>query len=197
MTIAVLILGAGSSSRMRGGDKLLEPVEGVPLLAKLAQRALATGAEVAVTLPSASHPRGVALDGLDVIRIEVPDAGDGMSASLRRGAAMLSDREAMMVLPGDMPEIGTADIAAMIAAFRAAGEPPPILRATDEAGNPGHPVLFPRRLLSKFATLAGDTGAAPILRAHMNEVRPLPLPARRALTDLDSPEDWAEWRSRH
>ncbi len=40
MTIAILILAAGSSSRMGPGrDKLLEPVSGIPLLSLVIERA--------------------------------------------------------------------------------------------------------------------------------------------------------------
>jgi CTP:molybdopterin cytidylyltransferase MocA len=126
-------------------------------------------------------------------RIAVPDAGEGMAASLRRGAASFAGAEAMMVLPGDMPGIETSDISALIDAFRA--DPSrPILRACAADGTPGHPVLFPRRFLPEFATLSGDAGAAPVLRAHRDELRLFPLPGRRSVTDLDTPEDWAAWR---
>jgi len=193
MTIAVLILGAGASARMRGGDKLLEEVAGAPLLRTLALRALAAGAEVVVTLPPDAPERAAALQGLGVRIVEVPDAATGMSASLRRGAAELSGHEAMIVLPGDMPEIETSDLSRLIETFRA--DPArPLLRGAGEDGTPGHPVLFPARVLTEFARLTGDQGAASILKAHADELGLVPLPGRRALTDLDSPEDWAAWR---
>lgn len=195
MTISVLILGAGASSRMRGGDKLLEPVEGTPVLRALALSALATGARVAVTLPSDAPLRAAALEGLEVEPIEVPDAATGMSASLRRGAAQLSDSEAMIVLPGDMPEIQSSDISLLIETYLA-DPAQPLLRGAGADGTPGHPVLFPKRFLSEFANLTGDSGAAEILRRYREELRLVPLPGTRATTDLDSPEDWADWRAR-
>ncbi|NBR54129.1 MAG: nucleotidyltransferase family protein, partial [Rhodobacteraceae bacterium] len=39
----ILILAAGKSSRMRGRDKHLEEIDGVPLLRRLALAALALG----------------------------------------------------------------------------------------------------------------------------------------------------------
>jgi len=193
MTIAVLLLGAGASSRMRGGDKLLEPVGGVPLLRLLAERALAAGARVVVTLPPEAPARAAALEGLDVEILTVPDAAEGMSASLRRGAAALADVEAMIVLPADMPEIDTDDILNLINPFRA-DPSAPLLRGGGEDGTPGHPVLFPRRLLPEFAGLTGDAGAAAILKRQAPGPGIVPLPERHALTDLDSPEDWQTWR---
>jgi len=50
MTMQILILAAGASSRMRGTDKLLEQVGGQPLIAHVAAVALATGCPVSVTM---------------------------------------------------------------------------------------------------------------------------------------------------
>jgi hypothetical protein len=82
---AILLLAAGASSRMRGADKLLEPVEGVPLVLRQARVALATGASVIVTLPLDRPLRNAALAGLELTTAPVPDAALGLSASIRAG----------------------------------------------------------------------------------------------------------------
>ena len=51
MTCPILILAAGQSSRMRGRDKLLEPVDGVPKLRRLAIECLSQSDAVFVALP--------------------------------------------------------------------------------------------------------------------------------------------------
>ena len=61
----VIVLAAGSSSRMRGADKLLETVEGEPLLRRLVRIGAAVG-PVHAALPPPPHPRHAALDGLAV-----------------------------------------------------------------------------------------------------------------------------------
>ena len=38
----ILILAAGASSRMRGADKLLQPIDGIPQIARIAKAAIAT-----------------------------------------------------------------------------------------------------------------------------------------------------------
>jgi CTP:molybdopterin cytidylyltransferase MocA len=60
---------------------------------------------------------------------------------------------------------------------------------------PGHPVLFPARLRPALLRLKGDQGARDILRTEADQILPLPLPGSRAVTDLDTPEDWAAWRA--
>ena len=85
------------------------------------------------------------------------------------------------------------DLMLLIAAFLA--EPNAALRAATEDGLPGHPVMFPRRLFGELGILGGDEGARHVLADE--EVSLLPLPGNRAITDLDTPEDWAEWRAAH
>ena len=188
----ILLLAAGASSRMRGGDKLMEEVGGAPLLATMARRA-ATVAPVMVTLPGLDHPRAKALTDMEVITIPVPDAAEGMAASIRTGAAALPpETTGLMILPADMPDLTHADLLTLANAWRA--DPDRIHRATAADGTPGHPVIFSRDLFPALTILTGDTGARDLLRSH--PVRHVALPGRHALTDLDTPEDWAAWRAR-
>ena len=188
--LAIVLLAAGQSSRMRGGDKLAEAVDGEPLLTTMCRRALATGCAVWATLPAPEHPRA-ALLAPGVVAVPVPDAAQGMGRSIAGGiAALTGDIEAAMILPADMPELTAEDLRAMIAAYRDG-----ILRATDADGTPGHPVIFPKTTFAQMQELTADEGARTVIRANAGQVRTLALPARHALTDLDTPEDWAAWRA--
>lgn len=193
--IAILIPAAGASSRMRGRDKLTEQVEGLPLLRRQAMRAIETGAHVCVTLPDYDHPRAKSLAGLPVQLVAVPDSDLGMSASIRRGVGLLPrGLKAVIILPADMPELESDDISRLIDGFRAT--PFPMLQqATAEDGTPGHPVLFPEDCFMALQQLTGDQGAREILQINRHRLRHVALPGERALTDLDTPEAWAEWRA--
>lgn len=196
--VHIAILAAGASSRMRGRDKLLEPIAGVPLLRHVAESAVATGQPVSVMLPEGDTRRCAALDGLPVTMISVPDADRGMSRSLSRAATTATLRSAsaqdgLMVLPADMPGFTPAALTLMIDAFLSA--PTLIHRATDAAGQPGHPAIFPKDLWPALAALDGDEGGRGVLRQHQARVRLTPLPGDMATLDLDTPEDWAAYRA--
>ena len=192
--VAILIPAAGASSRMRGRDKLLEEVAGRPLLGLVAARARAVAEAVLVTLPDPPGARGAALSGLDVTRVPVADASVGMAASLRAGVAALPEGiQGLMILPADMPEIEEEDLSSVVRAFER--DPHAIWRGAGANGTPGHPVLFPGDCLPRIAAVSGDRGAREVLRAEAARVRALPLPGGHALTDLDTPEDWARWRA--
>ena len=191
----VLVPAAGASRRMRGRDKLLEEVRGRPLLADRVAAALTLGGEVMVTLPAEGAARRDALAPLAGPRLrleEVPEAAEGMAASLRRGGARARALGAtgLMILLPDLPDLTARDLATVARAADGAS----ILRATAADGTPGHPVIIPARLLPELERLRGDTGARALLAAH--PARHVALPGRRAVTDLDTPEAWAAWRAR-
>ncbi|MBE1293299.1 MAG: NTP transferase domain-containing protein [Rhodobacteraceae bacterium] len=189
----ILLLAAGEASRMRGGDKLLEEIDGVPLLRKLTTDARSVADNVLVCLREEDDPRRSVLDDLNCRFVAVPDASKGMAHSLRAGVAELSTTTtAVMVVPADMPDITRADLAKMLRSHQ--DQPEAILRATTKDQQAGHPVLFPKRLFGALEKLSGDVGAREVLRRHANEIQRVQLPGTNALTDLDTPEDWLEWR---
>ena len=189
----ILILAAGSSTRMRGADKLTETVKGQPLLRQLAGRAVATGLPVTVALPPDRPHRHAALDGLTLTRLSVAGASKGMATTLRAGLASLPPQAAVMLLLADLPELTTADLSLMAQSY--ASTPGQILRATNATGQPGHPVIFPPWARADLMQLSGDDGARQVLQAHASRLRLIALPGQHATTDLDTPEDWASWRS--
>ncbi len=186
--LTILIPAAGNATRMCGTDKLLELVQGQPMLRHQAQLALKITDQVLITLRDPDPARIHALRDLPVILIPTPDAAEGMAASLRQAAGI---KTALMILPADMPDLTEADLTAMTDAFHQT--PHAILRGASHSGQPGHPVVLPAHLVPDLAALHGDQGARSLLLQH--EVHLIPLPGQNALTDLDTPEDWHNWRT--
>lgn len=193
--LTIVIPAAGASRRMGDRDKLLEVVDGQAMLRGVAERALAVSDNVIVTLPALDHPRAQALEGLDLRLIPVPDAANGMSASLRRATEGIpGDTGGLMILPADMPDLTADDLQSVVQAFTdASGEF--LVQATGADGTPGHPVIFPADLIPDFATLAGDEGARSIVKANRARLIRVVLPGDHALTDLDTPDAWTLWRA--
>ncbi|MES2664756.1 MAG: nucleotidyltransferase family protein [Pseudomonadota bacterium] len=189
----ILILAAGASSRMRGGDKLLEIVNGQPQLARITDAALASGCAVTVALPPDRPARDAALHGRAVRRVVVPNPGDGMAASLTAGLAALHPDAPLLLLLADLPDLSAADLAHFLQDW--CRTPDLILRATAQDGTPGHPVGFPHWAKPDLATLTGDAGARAVLQRHRDRTRLIALPHAHATTDLDTPEAWAAWRA--
>lgn len=177
---------------MRGGDKLLEDVDGKPCIVAMTERALAVAPDVFVAVPSLDHPRAKALAGLPIQLVPVPDAAEGMSRSLQRASRLVPQSQGVMILPGDMPGLSAKDLATVAAAF--SGDE--IVRATAADGTPGHPIIFPSAALPAFATLEGDRGAAPIVASGTYRIKKVQLQSDAPILDLDTPEAWAAYRQR-
>ncbi|WP_425050599.1 nucleotidyltransferase family protein [Psychromarinibacter sp. S121] len=193
--LTILLFAAGSSSRMKGRDKLMERIGDETLLQRSARRAVATGLPVIALLPPEPTPRAAELNGLVETRVTVPDAGDGMSRSIGAGLAALPDTAAgAMMVMADMPDLDTGDLLVLAARFDAL-DGDSVIRAAGADGTPGSPAVVPRRLFAALMALDGDTGGRDVLKRERQEI--VPLPDRHALTDLDTPEDWAEWRARN
>jgi molybdenum cofactor cytidylyltransferase len=192
--VHILVLAAGASSRMRGADKLMQPVKGRPILRRVAETAIGSGAPVLVTLPTAAAARRAAVEDLPVRLVEVPDAANGMSRSIVCGLSALAGagpEDGVMILPADMPGFSAKALADLISRFRA--EPDLIWRGGTTDGTPGHPAIFPRDLWPELAAITGDEGGRSVLQRHKQRVRQVPLPGTMATLDLDTPEDWAAY----
>ncbi len=193
----VILLAAGAARRMRGEDKLLQPVAGgVPLIRHAAMAMRASDADaVIVVLGPGQAARRTALDGTGIGIVEAADAGEGMAASIRAGIRALPETaEAAVLAFADMPEVGPAHVNRLLAAFEPE-EGREIVRACSSGGKPGHPVLFGRRFFESLAGLAGDEGARAVVAAAREHVADVTFDDDSVLVDLDTPEAWAAWRA--
>ncbi len=195
--IAALMLAAGGSTRMRGRDKLLETVSGQPLIAHTAGVLSASGVDsVTCVLRPDDTARRAALAEAPVTLVENSRAAEGMGTSLSAGIRALGAQvDGVLVMLADMPGVTAKDVDRLLAAFDP-DEGRAIVRATAADGTPGHPVLFGRRFFEALGALEGDTGARAVVAEHAEFVVDVALSSAAALVDLDTPEDWAAWRSR-
>ena len=195
-TVAAVLLAAGAARRMGGRDKLLEPVDGAPLLRTLVARLGASAVDEVVCVLRPDDPgRRAALEGTRARIVPNPRAAEGMGTSIAAGIGALGPEvDAAVILLGDMPEITGADVDQLVAAFDPE-EGRAIVRAVGPDGTGGHPVLFGRRFFEALRGLEGDRGARAILDEHPDFVVDVTFAGRAAETDLDTPEAWDRWRS--
>ena len=165
----------------------------MPLLRRQVLVAQTTGQPIYVALPATDHPRADTIRDLAVDLLAVPDCTAGMSATMRGAIAQMPPCAAFMVLLGDLVAITGDDLLKVIMA-RQQNPDYLIWRGATIDGKPGHPIIFDASLRQAFATLSGDQGGEPVVKAHVSATFLVPLPDQRARLDLDTPEDWANWR---
>lgn len=196
--IAILVLAAGASRRMRGRDKLLEDIGGKPLLRSVADTAWASAAsEVVTVLGARAEARQDVLGALPLRFVQNANWQSGMASSIRAGIDALPETtDGAIILLADMPDIRADLLNDLITAF----DPErgiTIVRPVSASGPVGNPILFGRRHFPALASLTGDTGAKPVIAANPDAVLDLPTGDDGVLTDLDTPEAWAAWRKTH
>lgn len=187
---AVVLLAAGKASRMgeSGRHKLLAEFEGVPLVRRMAERAL-DACEGPVILVTGYRSAEIlnAVDGLPVETCENPDYASGMASSIRSGLASLGkrDMDGVMIMLADMPGVSVTDLEALFAAFRRMGGRA-IVRAVAD-GKRGNPVILPRSTFAAIMKLEGDIGARAIVETSGLDVVDVEIGSAAHL-DVDTPE---------
>ncbi len=191
--ITAVLLAAGSSSRMRGVDKLMRKVGGMPLLRHCVEVALGSDIDhCIVVLKKGADDHRDALQGLRIKIIEVDDAGLGMSASLRVGIlAVDTSPKAILIGLADMPDLTPTHFNQVIAAHNP-NKNRYIVCPTNPNGKRGHPVLFDAKFSENLANLQGDAGAKDIVKNVPEWVHEIPMDVAVSL-DLDTPEAWETW----
>lgn len=181
-----VVLAAGTSSRFGGRNKLLEPVDGTPLVRRAVRTAAASDLDgVTVVVGHDADRVRAALDGLDV-RIRRNDRfADGQSTSVAVGVAAARERnaDAVLVALGDMPAVSVGTVNLLLSAY-SRGEWTALAAACD--GRRGNPVLFDGRHFDALRSVEGDAGGREVLLAEGVLVE---TGDPGVLRDVDRPED--------
>ena len=186
--IAAVILAAGQSRRMGKTNKLLAEVDGIPMVARVAQALAAShaGPLVAVVGFEAERVRN-SLAGQDVTFVHNPDFADGLSTSLHHGLeALPTDIDGAVICLGDMPRVTADEVNRLIAAFNPA-EGRAICVPTHR-GKRGNPILWGRRFFAEMGILRGDVGARHLIGEHADEVAEVEMRGDGVLVDVDTPD---------
>jgi len=186
--VAAVVLAAGRSQRMQDSNKLLQVLDGKPLVCHIVDALLQTAARpiVVVTGHQAESVRD-ALAGRQVVFADNPDFAQGLSSSLRVGLAQLdSSSDGALICLGDMPRVKVEHLEALIGAFEPADGREVVVPTF--RGRRGNPVLWAARFFPAMRELSGDLGARELLTRHAEAICAVPMPDEGTTLDVDTPE---------
>jgi molybdenum cofactor cytidylyltransferase len=184
VTIAAVILAAGSGSRFQGPThKLLAPLGGRTVVEHALTAAIDAGLDEVVVVTGATPvptPPGVTV-------LHNPDWSHGQATSLQLAIRHAAARghEAIVVGLGDQPGIPAE------AWRRVAAADAPIAVAT-YGGRRRNPVRLAADVWSALP-VTGDEGARVLMRSHPELIREVACPGHPA--DIDTVEDLDRWSS--
>ncbi len=187
--VAGILLAAGGASRYGSPKQLLE-YQGVPLVRRVAQVALACGVSPLIVVSGAYTPEmRLALQGLDVTLVHNLEWQEGQSTSVKLGIGHLpSEAGSVIFFLADQPFIQESLLQALIEAHAASLAP---IVAPMVDGRRSNPVLFDRRTWADFASLSGDAGGRQLFSRYTVQLgslaRPAPLAGCRYARGLPPP----------
>lgn len=184
MKVGGVLLASGAGTRF-GGNKLLVPVDGVPLYRR-AMAALAGVGLDRLAVCSACEEMLSAGAEYGFLPLCNPGAAEGVSASIRLGLEHMADMDGVLFSVCDQPRLTTESIIRLKNAFL---ESKAAICALSWQGVRGNPVIFPRDLFGELAALTGDVGGAAVIRAHPDRLALVEAANSRELADVDTPAD--------
>lgn len=191
LPIPAIILAGGASTRLGqpkqllrlpafGGETLLDHTVG------LARAAGETPIFVVLGAHAEEILREAQLLGCTMVRNE--DWAEGMASSIRAGISAMVEQvpevSGALVLVCDQIGLTAEHLGQLLAAHRS--EPGDIV-ASQYAGHPGVPAVFPPALFSALLALKGDRGARAIFDQPGLSILQIEFP--QGEWDIDSPED--------
>lgn len=180
-SVGCVILASGLGRRF-GGNKLLAPFRGAPMI----QSALrATQGIFSHRVVVTRHRLVAALcekQGIETVVHDLPHRND----TIRLGLEAVGDVSGCLFCPADQPLLRRETVEGLALAFVNA---PGFLWRPVCQDTPGAPVLFPSWTFPELRELPEGMGGSYVARKHSHMVRMMPIDDERELWDVDTPED--------
>lgn len=192
MKISVLILAAGSSSRL-GQPKQLVEFEGQTLMERITQIALSVSEEVLVILGANIELIKPKLDSFSdrINIIENPNWKEGMGTSISLGIEHLALKsDGILILLTDQPLISQVLLQNMVQTFAERKYP---IVACDYGEQLGVPILFDKSFFPELQDLKGEQGAKIFLKNYSEKITSVSF--KDGLFDIDTLEDLSKLTS--
>ncbi len=184
--IGAILLAAGLSRRAGDINKLTARLEGTAIVRRCLITLVSIDADPLIVV-TGHQPDLIeqALEGLPARFIHNPDFAEGMASSLVAGIqALPASTDAVLIALGDMPHVKPATYKSLINEYKP-DKGQEICVPTFQ-GIAGNPVLFGRRFFADLAGLSGDVGGKPVIRAHPEYVKQVPVDDPGIQMDYDT-----------
>ena len=196
--ISSILLAAGQSLRMKGGNKLTKEINGIPLIKYAVKNILGSAVDELIIV--VGHEKEVLekiIEKNKKIRfIYNSNFADGISSSIKIGLENISKKsEAFFISLGDMPDVNQNIYNKLIKTRYNYNKKlktnfkKEIFIPTFE-NEKGNPILFSKHMKEQIMQIKGDNGAKELIELNKNKTLNVPLKSRGITLDLDEQEDF-------
>ena len=194
--ISSILLAAGLSSRMKGENKLIKEIKGIPLINYSIKNILASSVDeiVVVTGYESEKVENIIGKNKKIKFVYNKDFKNGISSSIKKGLNTISNKaEAFFICLGDMPNVNQNIYNKLIKSrfnynkkLRLEHKKEIIIPTFD--GKNGNPVLFSKFMKDKIMLIEGDSGAKNIIELNKNKVLNVSFDNEAVILDFDIQE---------
>ena len=201
--ISIVVLAAGNSRRF-GSNKLLFPIDGIPMYLNTLQKVLQVQRKMKHRISSVilvtQYPEiKKNAEALGTRAVWNPHPEQGISSSMKLGLleaikenphapglSACGEKDACLFLVADQPWIRTETIEALIQTFVNSERG---MAAAAKNGQPGNPCIFSGKYYPELLALTGDTGGKKVMKRYPEDVALLEVEDKKELVDMDTPMD--------
>ena len=191
-SISAILLAAGESRRMKGVNKLLLPVDGVPLVRHMTKILMASMVEeMVVVLGHEASQIEESLRGLGVKQVHNERYKEGQMTSVHVGLeALAQECDGVMVCLSDQPLLTVGDINSLIQAFteRIRGE----VVVPTYRGKRGNPIVLASKNRKEILNGPRNFGCKHFIENNPEIVTTVEWDSDHVVVDIDTHAD-AAW----
>ncbi len=190
--IAIIVLAAGKSSRMKMPKQLVKIGNNFLLEIVLSKAKAINKNHVYCVLGANDASIRREISSPNVHFIYNATFNEGLSSSIVTGISKIElqpDYKAVLILLGDQPAIEKEYLNAMIALF---SEDNSKIIAANYGGKLGVPAIFPQSYFSKLKNMSGDFGAKEILHKNSDVIT---LNKQTNFIDIDTEKDLQDFKN--
>ena len=190
MKVSATILAAGESSRMENGNKLLLPINEIPMISHVCNTVLTAGLDPVVVVTGFES---------DLVTQAIPTAindiiynshwQSGMASSIYEGLSALPQNvDGNMIVLGDMPMISKDTLTLLIDEFIMLNGQHIIYPIYEE--RQANPVIFPKKYFQEILSSTGDHGCKKVLKQYPDDVVGVSIGSPEVVFDCDSEDNY-------
>lgn len=184
MKLGAVLMASGRARRF-GENKLLHPVDGVPMMER-AMNALPPELFTKAAVVSGCQPILRMAEERGYLTVENHAPEQGQSLTVRLGTSALEDMDGLLFAVCDQPWLRRESVGRLIDRFSAQ---PDKIWALSWAGRKGNPVVFPKTLFPELLAVTGDRGGGVVIKTHPELLCLVEADSPQELSDIDSPMD--------
>ena len=185
-----ILLAAGMSKRMGGLNKLLLPINGVPMVRHMALTLVAfADVPPVVVLGHEAKRVAAALDGIALTMITNVQYQSGQMSSVTAGLIAAGQAADYMICLADLPLLTALDCAALSAAHKKAGVGQitvPVQREDGIFVRRGNPIIMPASARHKIIKGKTNLGCRGLLNNHPDLIYPFDSCTDGFYVDIDT-----------